>query len=784
MPRPTLVIVGAGMAGSRLVEEILARAPERFQIRLFAGDLQQASERILLSGVLSSVPEPEKMLPHALTWYEERGIRIHAGVRAARIDRGQRLVVDAGGKVVEPYDVLVLATGAAGMLPIPLDSPPRGVVVFRTVADCMTLGAYARECERAVVVGLGALAEMAERGLRGLQVETIHVPQGELLLNDGVAHGVRRDDGMIEEADLVVLIARERPRCELAADAGLECQDGIVIDENHRTSDPHIYALGACLAENQTASFHEQTRQLAAELTGVGPELPPSPEAAAKNKVETLKKEKDALDYLQELMFKNVPTNNWQELDEDDKQRMKWHGLFFRKQTPGNFMLRLRMNAGQTNARQLRVIADLSDEFGKGFVDLTTRQQIQLRWFTLRDLPAMWQRLDAVGLHSKQTGMDNVRGVCGCPVAGLTPHELFDATPVVNGLNDLIIGNREFTNLPRKFNVTITGCLENCCHTETQDIALVPAFREMEDGKIDGFNVLVGGKQGSGGFTPARSLDVFTRREEAVAIAGEIIRIFRDHGSRATRNKARLSFLIDERGIDWFRAELERRLGRALPHAGTDLRKKHHVDHLGLHPQKQSPLDEGPQRFSAGLLVPVGRMTTAQLRSVADLAECYGDGQIRVTVGQNVVIANIPEHRIGAFSEEPLLKELPIDPSPVLRGLVACTGTDYCHMALIETKGWALQVARELEKRVEGKKVQPLSMHWSGCAAGCGLHQAATIGFQGCRSRVDGQIVDAAHVCVGGKTGPNPVVASDLMYDVPCDQLVDALVPLVLHLPR
>jgi len=530
-----------------------------------------------------------------------------------------------------------------------------------------------------------------------------------------------------------------------------------------------------------------------------------------------MKREKDGLDCLDDIL-KRVPGNNWQEMSEDDKQRAKWYGLFFRKQTPGNFMLRLRLNGGRSNARQFRVLADLSDEYGKGFADLTTRQQIQLRWFALADLPTMWKRLEDVGLGSMQTGLDNVRGVCGCPLAGLTPRELLDASPVIDEFTDMLVGNREFTNLPRKFNVTITGCLENCCHVETQDIGLVPAYRELEGQQVNGFNVLVGGKQGSGGYTPASPLDLFVAPENAAAVCREITFIFRDHGTRGLRTRARLAFLIQDRGINWLRAELARRLGRTLLKAGTDMRKAHHVDHLGIQPQKKQPdcglqiadcgLEDrapasssaralsgirNPQsairnqeepRYSLGLLVPVGRITSAQMRGVAELAERYGNGDIRLTVQQNVIIPNIPESRIGAVVEEPLLKELPHDPSPIMRGLVACTGIDYCHMALIETKGWAVEVARELEKRTAGHKIQPLTIHWSGCSAGCGMHQVSTIGLQGCRSRVNGTVIDAAHVTVKGQTGPHALVAQDLMYDVPCDQLADALLPLVKHLPR
>jgi ferredoxin-nitrite reductase len=369
-------------------------------------------------------------------------------------------------------------------------------------------------------------------------------------------------------------------------------------------------------------------------------------------------------------------------------------------------------------------------------------------------------------------------------VAGLTQHELLDGTPVIQEFARLILDNKEFTNLPRKFNVTVTGCMENCCHTETQDIALVPAYRELDGQQVNGFNVLVGGKQGSGGYRPADPLDVYVRPAEAARLCAEITRIYRDHGSRGPRNKGRFAFLMEERGAAWMRAELQRRWKQPLLQAGVDARKKHHVDHLGIHPQKHRASDSGPQLHYAGVLVPVGRITTTQMRQVADLAERYGNGELRVTVGQNLLIPNIPEQRIGAFTEEPVLKELPFDPSPILRGLVTCTGNDYCHMALIDTKGHALEVARELEKRTAGRKVQPLTIHWSGCPAGCGLHQVSTIGLQGCRSRVNGQVIDAAHVCVNGRSGPNPLLATDLMYDVPCEQLPDALEALVKYLPR
>lgn len=508
---------------------------------------------------------------------------------------------------------------------------------------------------------------------------------------------------------------------------------------------------------------------------------PRGPGYNAKNKFEQMKAAQDGLDCLPDLM-RLAESGDWKELSEEDKARHKWYGLFFRKQTPGHFMLRVRMTCGHSSASQFRAIADLSDQYGKGFCDLTTRQQLQLRWFTLADVPAILSRLEDVGLNTKQTGMDNIRGVCGCPVSGLTPHELVDAYPVGKAFTEVFLDNKEFTNLPRKFNVTITGCLDNCCHAETQDLALVPSSIEEGGQIMAGFNVLVGGKQGSGGYTPAQPLDVFVTPEQAPEVCGHLVRIFRDHGGRESRTRARLAFLVQDFGLPWLREELQRRCGYNLDPAGTDPRPSHHVDHLGIHPQKKT--DAGSALYYAGLLVPVGRITTAQMRGVADLAERYGNSEIRLAVGQNLIVPNIPEDRLDAFRREPLLQELQVDPSPIMRGLVSCVGSDYCHLALIETKGWAIDVARELDRRCSGRKVLPLTIHWSGCSAGCGLHQTSTIGLQGCRSRVDGKVVDAAHVCVQGRSGPEARIAADLMYDVPCDQLVDALEPLVKYLPR
>jgi len=483
------------------------------------------------------------------------------------------------------------------------------------------------------------------------------------------------------------------------------------------------------------------------------------------NRTELLKKEKDGLDVLQDVS--RYAQQGWEAISEGDRERLKWVGVFFRRRTPGRFMMRIRIPNGLSNSAQFRALAGISQEFGRGFVDLTTRQQVQLRWFSIEQVPEIWARLRAVGLTTLQTGMDNVRNVVGCPVAGLTPQELFDASPMARQFTEMFLGNKAFTNLPRKVNVTITGCLENCTHAETQDIALVPAVKNVSGETAKGFNLLVGGKLGSGGYRIATPLDAFLRPEEAAQVAGALVLLFRDYGLREARAKARLAFLIEEWGVEKFRAAVEERLGRPLARAGQDARTGHTADHVGIFRQKQPGLNY------AGLCVPVGRLTSAQLAELAGLAESYGTGEIRLSVNQNLVIPNLGDAKLGSLSAEPLLRDLRYDPSGIMRGLVSCTGIDYCNLALIETKQRALELARALEPKLPRNK--PLAVHWSGCPAGCGNHPVADVGLLGKKAKVDGKVVDAVDVFVGGSSGPEANRALPLLEDVPCADLEKVL---------
>src|SRR5215831_15889857 len=312
----------------------------------------------------------------------------------------------------------------------------------------------------------------------------------------------------------------------------------------------------------------------------------PSSPAAPANAVEGYKASMNGdglriLDHLPEIIRRGADS-----LTAAEKELLKWVGVFYRRPTPGRFMMRIRMPNGFVRSDQLRTIAELSRRLGNGVVDITTRQQIELRGFLLDSIPAIWDKLGGVDLRSLQTGIDNVRNITGCVLAGLTPHELFDASPVVQELDRIIVGskgNPEFTNLPRKFNITVTGCLDNCTHNESQDIALVPAKK----GERLGFNVLVGGKMGSGGFTIASHLNVFVEAYQAAAVVVELIKIYRDHGPREARSRCRFAFLLEKWGVPRLRAELTTHMGYELAFRGREMRSSQHADHIGLTSQKQ-----------------------------------------------------------------------------------------------------------------------------------------------------------------------------------------------------
>ncbi len=492
------------------------------------------------------------------------------------------------------------------------------------------------------------------------------------------------------------------------------------------------------------------------------------------NRIEAMKAARDGLDVQEDLI--RFAREGWRTIADDDKERLKWVGVFHRKPTPGHFMMRIRMPNGVLTSAQARVLGEITRQSGRNVADVTTRQQIQLRWVTIEGVPEVMARLEAAGLSSLQTGMDNIRGIVGCPATGLTPKELIDTAPIAAAFQRIFLGNREFTNLPRKFNVTIVGCPDNCTAVETQDVAMTPALATVDGAEATGFNLAVGGKQGSGGPTLATSLDAFVRPDEAADVCAAVALLFRDHGPREARSRARLAFLVEDWGAERFRKELESRLGRPLPPAGRDARSAAVTDHVGVFRQRQAGLNY------VGMKTPVGRITGDQLLELARIADQYGAGELRVTPLQNVLLPHVPDARVGALLEEPLLRQLPYNPSEALRGVSSCTGTDFCNLALIDTKTRALVLARDFERRVG--KTRPIAVRWSGCPAACGNHHTADVGLQGCKVKVDGKIVDGVHVFVGGRGGPDPRMAVKILEDVPCDELPAVLERLIRFFPR
>ncbi len=484
------------------------------------------------------------------------------------------------------------------------------------------------------------------------------------------------------------------------------------------------------------------------------------------NKFEKYKAEKDGLAVKDELQ--KFAEMGWEAVDETDlTQRLKWLGIFFRPVTPGKFMLRLRMPHGLISAQQMRVLAEVVQRYGDdGSADITTRQNLQLRGVHLEDIPDIFSRMHAVSMTSMQSGMDNVRNITGSPVAGIDANELIDTRELVQAVQDMITnsgqGNYDFTNLPRKFNIAIEGSTDNSVHAEINDIAFVPAYKDS----TIGFNVLVGGFFSSTRCAAAIPLGVWVPPEkgDVVELCRAILTVYRDNGSRGNRQKTRLMWLIDEWGMEKFRAEVEKSVGTSLAIAATeDALDTDKRDHVGVFPQKQAGLNY------IGLHVPVGRLQADQMFDLARIAEVYGSGDLRLTVEQNVIIANVPDNRLAAFLAEPIVQTFPIQPSSLVRSLVSCTGAQFCNFALVETKMQSLALARRLDSELDIP--EPVRMHWTGCPNSCGQPQVAQIGMMGTKARKNGKMVPAVDIYMGGTVGKDAHLGERVMQKVPCDEL-------------
>ncbi len=496
---------------------------------------------------------------------------------------------------------------------------------------------------------------------------------------------------------------------------------------------------------------------------------------AKMNKFEQFKAEKDGLAVKEEL--EKFARLGWEAIDETDLQhRLKWVGVFYRPVTPGKFMLRLRIPNGILNSQQMKVLAQIVQRYGEdGNADITTRQNIQLRGIRLEDVPDIFDRFKEVGLTSVQSGMDNVRNITGSPMAGIDADELIDTRELVQKVQDTITncgeGNYEFTNLPRKFNIAIEGGRDNSVHAEINDIAFVPAYK---DGEL-GFNVLVGGFFSAKRCEAAIPLNAWVAaNDDVVELCRAILTVYRDRGLRSNRQKARLMWLIDEWGIDKFRSVVEAQFGKPLATAAEeDLIDWEKRDHIGVFKQKQPGLNY------VGIHVPIGRLYTQDMFDLARIAEVYGSGEIRLTVEQNVIIPNISDENLDTFLAEPLLEKFTLEPKPLERSLVSCTGAQFCNFALVETKNRALALARELDAELEiPNKVR---IHWTGCPNSCGQPQVADIGLMGTKVRKDGKTVEGVDLYMGGKVGKDAELGSCVQKGIACDDLKSVLRDLLIE---
>jgi sulfite reductase (ferredoxin) len=433
------------------------------------------------------------------------------------------------------------------------------------------------------------------------------------------------------------------------------------------------------------------------------------------------------------------------------------------------FMVRVRIPNGIAAAPQLRTLADLCERYARGVADLTVRQNVQLHWVTIEDLPPLIHALWRAGLTSLGACGDVTRNVTGCPVAGVDADEILDASPLVLEATRLLNGNPDFYNLPRKYKVTITGCRAWCSYPEINDVGLT-ALRHPASGEI-GFSLRVGGGLSTDPRLGDR-LGAFVRVHQAVPVVRAVTEIFRDSDVlREHREKARLKFLFLRHGwtAERFLAALEDRLGYALDRAPHETPPEDvYRDHVGIHPQRQ------PGLSYAGATVLRGRITPAQLRAVADAADRHGDGQVRTTAMQNVVVVNVRRERVALLARELGEAGLPVGGSPFRRGTIACTGTEFCKLALTETKHFAKTLVEDLERRLPSFH-EHMKLHVTGCPNSCGQHWIADVGIEGKKLKIGGALVDAYYFCVGGGLGAGQSVARPIGLRVPATDVAPAI---------
>ena len=465
-------------------------------------------------------------------------------------------------------------------------------------------------------------------------------------------------------------------------------------------------------------------------------------------------------------------------LGEDVLNRLKLVGLYHQKQS-GYFMLRTRAPGGVLSAEQARVIGEVADEFarapdayggpaqnpifGDAYLDVTTRQDVQMHWIRIDDVDEIWRRYEAVGLSTLQACGNSVRNVVSCPAAGIGAGETLDPLPVVSRISERFLGDHRYANLPRKFKVSVTGCHENCARAQIQDLAFTPA---VKDGR-DGYAAHVGGGL-SDGPRVASDLECFVSPDQVDELVAALADLFREQGSYLDTAVNRIRYLVEEFGIEQFRDELERYAPFEFAPPDESLTAGYRGDHVGVHEQ------EDGNRY-VGLCVTVGRMGGEEFATLAELSDRYGKGEIRLTPNQNVLVPHVAPEDLEAFLTEPVVQRYSPTPGPFSRGIVTCTGSEFCTYGLIETKNRAIRWARALDDWAIAtgfaEEHDVIRIHMSGCSASCAQPQIADIGLRGETYRDDERSGRAADVGLGGDLGRDEfidwLVGSVPIEDVP-----------------
>jgi sulfite reductase (ferredoxin) len=431
------------------------------------------------------------------------------------------------------------------------------------------------------------------------------------------------------------------------------------------------------------------------------------------------------------------------------------------------FMMRIGIPNGIVSASQLRAIGGITRKYARNLADITTRQNIQLHWLTIESLPEVVEALDAIGFSPKGACGDVVRNVTGCPLAGVAADELIDASPIATEIAHLLTANPEFYNLPRKFKISATGCPSWCTYPEINDIGLTPVKRGSEVG----YSLRVGGGLSNEPHLAVK-LDAFVPPDQAVVVARTVAEIFRDQqGLRESRERARLKYLFMREGWtpESFLEELNRRLGYKLdPAVPEEVPDETLRDHVGIHAQKQ------PGLCYVGASVLRGRVTGEQLEQAAELAERFGSGSLRCTISQNLVLVDVPKEKANELVRELGQIGLRVEGSMFWRGAIACTGTEFCKLAISETKGFTRWLVDELEERLP-QFDQQLKLHVTGCPNSCGQHWIADIGLEGKKIKHEGKLTDAFYFCLGGAVGQHAGISRPVGYRCPAPLVPEAI---------